>query len=252
MLTPRRPTLLAQIYQIRGIGFIAPIYYFLHYIQSPLEKYTAPDQRMVKIGKSKIIMPTIFISYIIPVIAMFAAPELAARQWINAFFFQPFPLWAVLVQYCLSRCVTDTTEKDKVHEDEADMKYLRRGYLSAAVFSTIAYWYVYALAWQSSISLVEVFFKDITKPTTMQPLIEGASKVLRYDYLWSFSAGALWTLLSFKDLKEAGKTSAGWGQIIGAFTIITLCAGPGTSMVVFWAWREELLVSKTVPTSKKD
>jgi hypothetical protein len=252
-LTLDRPTILEQLYQIIGIGFLAPIYYFLHYVQSPLENYAAADQRMTKIGKAEIIIPTVFISYVVPTVVMFVAPGLTTRQWVNGLFFQPFPLWAALVQYGLSKCVTDTTDTDKVVKPEADMPYLRRAYAFAAVSSACVYFYVYSSAWRSSISLLDIFFKDITIPSTMQPWLIGAAKVLRYDHLWSMGSGALWTFLSLKDLKAADMVQSGWGRILGIFAATTLVAGPGTAMTVMWAWREEALAKKTrIDNRKKD
>jgi hypothetical protein len=245
ILTLSRPTIIAQVYQIRGIGFLAPVYYFLHYVQSPLENYAAADQRMVKMGKAKIIILTVFISYVVPTVAMFVVPDLATRQWINGLFFQPFPLWAVLTQYILSQFVEDTTGTARIYQPTADMPYLRQAYAFAALCSASTYWYVYGSAWNSSISLLDIFFKDISQVTTMAPLFDGAAKVLRYDHLWSFSAGLVWTLYSFGDLKRAGKLQAGWLRILGVSICATLAAGPGTAMALMWAWREETLSEST-------
>lgn len=200
---------------------------------------------MIKIGPAKIIILTIFISYIIPTVAMFALPDLAARQWVNGLFFQPFPLWAALTQFILSQFVEDTTDTARIFKPEADMPYLRPAYSFAAISSAFAYFYVYSSAWKSSISLLDVFFKDISKPSAMAPIFDGAAKVLRYDHLWSFGAGLLWTLLSFSDLKKAGKVTAGWLRILGTVIALTLVAGPGTAMAVMWWWREEALAANT-------
>jgi hypothetical protein len=241
-----------QVCQIRGIGFLGPIYYFIHYVQSPLEKYAAADQRMVKIGRAKIIILTVFISYVVPTIAMFIVPDLATRQWINGLFFQPFPLWAALIQFVLSQFVEDTTETAKIFSPEADMPYLRQAYTFAAISSASVYLYVYTSAWRSSISLVDIFFKDISQRTTQAPLFDGAAKVLRYDHLWSFSAGLLWILMSFGNLKQAGKIQAGWVRILSVLAVVTLAGGPGAAMAVMWAWREESLARTTRAEAVKE
>jgi len=83
------------------------------------------------------------------------------------------------------------------------------------------------------------FVKDTThsdrieNPEADMLLIEGAIKTLRYDQIVAFSAGALWTLLSFQDSKKAKK----------------LVAGPGAAMGVMWGWREEFL-AKRIPFEK--
>jgi hypothetical protein len=69
------------------------------------------------------------------------------------------------------------------------------------------------------------------------PLIEGTVKTLRYDQIAACSAGLLWILLSFRDLK-AKKATTGWARIVGLFAGMTLVAGPGAAMGLMWGWRE--------------
>ncbi len=78
------------------------------------------------------------------------------------------------------------------------------------------------------------FSQGIVTPQKALPLIEGAIKTLIYDQFVAFSAGALWTLLSFRDSKRVKK----------------LVAGPGAAMGVMWGWREEFL-AKRIPFEKK-
>lgn len=210
-------------------------------MQSPLERYAAADSRMVNMGKAKIIIWTVLISYIIPTVAMFVAPALAARQWINGLFFQPFPLWAKLIQYILSKFVNDTTNTDKISKPEADMPHLRRAYAFAAICSAATYFYVYIAAWEGPVSVLDVFFKDISKVHDMAPIFDGAAKVLRYDHLWSMGSGLFWVLLNFGDLKKYGKVQVGWVKIFAVSVLTTALAGPGTAIAIMWWWREEAL-----------
>ena len=132
-LTLNRPTLLGVLFQLQGIGYIAPIYFFLHYVQSPLENYHASDNRLTQIGPVKTIIPTILLSYIVPTVAMFAAPTLATRQWVNGLFWQPFPIYGAILQRILPMFVKDTTHTVRIDNPEADMPYLRRVYRFAGV-----------------------------------------------------------------------------------------------------------------------
>ncbi|CZS93669.1 uncharacterized protein RAG0_03844 [Rhynchosporium agropyri] len=231
-------TLLSVAFQVKGLGFIAPIYYFLHYVQSPLSMYAAPDNRLTNIASAKVIVPTIAISYILPSVAMFAAPGIANKQLINGLFFQPFPLYAALVHRLLTKSVKDTTQKDRIENVTADMMWLRLAYGFATATAAAAYLYV---SLTSPVPLSEVFFKGISNPSEALPLITGAAKVFRYDQITAFTAGALWVLLSFKDLKKAKKIQTGWLGVVGVFAGTTLFAGPGAGMTVMWAWREECL-----------
>ena len=229
------------MYQVRGIGFIAPIYCFLHYVQSPLENYAAADNRMLQIGGVKTIIPTIVLTYIIPTIGMFFAPGIGNRQWINGVFWQPFPVYGAILQRILPLFVKDTTKEDRVQNPEADMPYLRAAYGFSAAVGTFTYLYLHAA---SPVSIGHLFFDNLRDPTAALPLIRGALKVLRYDQICAFSATTIWTLLSFKDLKQAGKLQAGWGHILGVFAAMNVAVGPGAALSVMWAWREERLAKR--------
>ncbi|KAH7393459.1 hypothetical protein BKA64DRAFT_577828 [Cadophora sp. MPI-SDFR-AT-0126] len=241
-------TLFSALYQVKGLGFIAPIYYFLHYVQSPLSMYAAPDNRLTNVASAKVIIPTIAASFILPSVAMFAAPGIANRQWINGVFFQPFPLYAALIHRLLVRTVKDTTQIDRIENVTADMKWLRLAYGFATATAAAAYLYV---TLKSPVSLTEVFFKGLSNPSEALPLITGAAKVFRYDQIAASSAGAIWALLSFKDLKTAKKIQTGWPGIVGAFSGTTLLAGPGAAMTTMWAWREECLAKQEVDETNK-
>lgn len=249
-LTSNRPTLFGVLYQFGGIGYIGPIYFFLHYIQSPQENYQAADNRLTQMGPIKTIIPTILLTYAIPTIAMFTAPSLSTRQWINGVFWQPFPIYAWIVQRILGRFVNDTTRVDRIKNPEADMPYLRRIYGFAGAAAALAYLYVRLC---SPLSATEIFFDGVRSPLTAASFMKSLAKALRYDQLCAFGAGTIWTMLSFRDLKKAGKLTTGWGKIVGAFAGLTLLTGPGAAMTAMWAWREEILAKghvKAVKASK--
>jgi hypothetical protein len=235
------------MFQIKGLGFIAPIWFFLHYVQSPLENYQAADNRLTQVGAVKTIIPTIILSFIIPSIAMCYVPGLHNRQWINGLFWQAFPLYAAAYQRVLAFSVKDTTELDRISNPEADMPYLRRAYGFAAVTAALAN---ICVRFASPIPLKDLFFGGISNPAAVPSLMEGAAKFLRYDQIATFGAGAIWTMLSFRDLKKAGKLQAGWPKIFGIFGATTLVAGPGAAMVTMWAWREEVLAARKKAVKK--
>ncbi len=237
------------LYQVRGIGYIAPIYYFLHYVQTPPKSYAAADQRMTQIGLLKAIIPTIVLAYLIPTIAMFVAPSITTRQWINGAIWQPFPIYTFITQRVLSLFMKDTTDEDRTKNPKADLPYLRIAYGFAAVTAAIGYTYA---RFASPVPVLDVFFKGIANPAEKLPLVYAAVKILRYDQICAFTAGGIWTILHFHDLKKAGKLQSGWAKILGIFGGATLAFGPGAAMATMWAWREEVLAeSAVVPISVK-
>jgi hypothetical protein len=199
-------------------------------------------------GPVKTIIPTIVLTYILPSIAMFTAPRLTTRQWVNGVFWQPFPVYAAILQRVFGLFVKDTTKEDRSDNPLADMPYLRRTYIFAGVAAALANLYV---RFRSPVSLTDVFFQGVRNPIAAVPLALGVAKFLRYDQIASFGAGAIWTALSFHDLKKARKVTAGWGKIVGVFTGTTIVAGPGAAMAAMWAWREEALTKRVIVTPKK-
>jgi len=155
---------------------------------------------------------------------------------------------AAILQRVLAKTVTDTTEHDRKYKPEADMPYLRAVYGFAAGAAGLTYLY---LRLTSPVSLTHALFTGIRDPHAAVGMMAGISKFLRYDQIAAFSAGAIWTLLSFGDLKRKGRVTAGWAKIVGAFAGMTLVGGPGAAMAGMWAWREEALAKRIHPTAPK-
>ena len=53
----RFPLIFGIASQLYGVGSIGPLYFFLHYIQSPLSKFAALDQRLVNVGAAQTALP---------------------------------------------------------------------------------------------------------------------------------------------------------------------------------------------------
>ncbi|KFY39521.1 hypothetical protein V494_03954 [Pseudogymnoascus sp. VKM F-4513 (FW-928)] len=241
-------TVFIALCQTRGIGFIAPIYYFLHYVISPLENYHAADSRLVQIGHIKTIILTIIISYIVPSIAMFTAPTLATRQWINGVLWIPFPIYAAVLQRILGKFVKDTTMIDRIHNTEADMPHLRRIYAFAGVSAAATRLFAF---FKSPVVLTEVFIMANADPESEVPLVEAISGILRCNHISAFITGLIWVLLGFHDLKKAGKLTTSWWKIFGICVATTVVGGPGAAMAVMWAWREEVLAKREAVIEKE-
>jgi hypothetical protein len=135
--------------------------------------------------------------------------------------------------------VKDTTETDKINNVTADLPFLRAAYLFSGLISAAANLYVRAI---SPIPLSEVFFSGLRDPSAaVGSLTEGIGRFLKYDYLFCFASGSSWVIMSFWDLKRAGKLTAGWVKILGIMGAVTSSCGPGSALALMWAWREEVL-----------
>jgi hypothetical protein len=74
----------AVAFQLFGIGCIGSVYYFLHYIQSPLSQFIASDMRLINVAYARTALAAIAIAYMAPTIAMYFAPFASTRLSINA------------------------------------------------------------------------------------------------------------------------------------------------------------------------
>ncbi|KFY83597.1 hypothetical protein V500_10030, partial [Pseudogymnoascus sp. VKM F-4518 (FW-2643)] len=108
------------------------------------------------------------------------------------------------------------------------MPHLRRIYRFAGIAAACAFLYARL---RSPVPATEVFFSGIRNPSAAVSVMQSLAKTFRYDQICASSAGAIWTMLSFRDLKRAGKLSAGWGRIVGTFAGLTAVVGPGAAMM---------------------
>lgn len=226
-------------YQVIGIGYVAPLYFFLHYIQCPVDNYHAMDNRLTQIGRVKSIVPSVILAFIIPAVTMFTVSGLENRQWVNGLFWQPFPLYTAILQRGFDLVLTDPTQESRLSNPLADLSYLRWTYGFAFAVASIVN---FSARIASPVSIIELFFQGVGSPSAPVALIDGIAKFLRYDQIIAFSAALLWLLLTFWDLKRAGKVKANWLIIISVLSVLVVAVGPGAAMVAFWAWRDEALV----------
>jgi hypothetical protein len=194
------------------------------------------EKGVVRKQDRMIILPTIAISYIVPSIAMFVVPGLTNRQWVNGVFFQLFPLWAFIVQQFL-RVLGRDSEPEEVQLEQG-LSSVRFLYEISGMISGSVYLCLWIL---SPFPIMDIFFLNLRNPETEIGMLKGAAKVLRYDQISAFGAGAVWIGLHFWDLKRKNLVSGGWGKLLALLIGMTLVAGPGAGMAVMWSWREGAL-----------
>jgi hypothetical protein len=221
------------------------MYFFIQYVErSPVASLEERRRGMMVSKKEmKTILPTIWMAYILPSVAMFAVPGLVNRQWINGVFFQPFPLYAYAIQRTLLAFPPSSEDEEEEEEEEEEKSAtetdLRLIYGLSAAASASVYLYLWI---KSPSSMADIFFSETSNPTAPITMLKGAAKVLRYDQLCSFGAGVVWTLLHFWGLKREGlMRSTGWGKILGVFGAMNVVGGPGAAMAGMWAWRESII-----------
>ncbi|KAI9037688.1 FAD-dependent oxidoreductase [Aspergillus affinis] len=222
--------------QWKGLGLTVPIYLFFHYIQSSLERYAAPDNRLVPTNYAKTLVAAIAIGYIVPTILLFSGVAVApvSTAW------QFFPLTLMVSHRALSVSVSDTTAQDRITNPWTDIKYLRRAHAIGGILSGLTY-----LGLWSTTPEYMIHKHNLSNMLTWrgwsEPTKSGLGELVKYNHLITLGSGLFWQLLHFRDLKSAKKLDASWLKIIGFLGGTAAMLGPGAAMAVGWAWRESVL-----------
>lgn len=234
------PFLVGGLSQILGLGVVGPLYNFVHYVQSPQEKYRAKDNRMVPLGDAKVLLPAIGLGYIAPTLALFlplstGAHQIAVRIW------QLFPVWTTIAHRVLKATVTDTTKRDRIEAPTKDLPLLRRAYLlvgcaCGAIYTRLNFtspgsW---RRSWQEALT-------SVTHPTTSGS--GAASQILAPNHVVALGSSLVWVLLNFRDLKKASKTKLSWVEPVAGLLTTAVLFGPGAALCFGWYWRESIMAA---------
>ncbi|KAE9367468.1 hypothetical protein N431DRAFT_383174 [Stipitochalara longipes BDJ] len=233
------PLLFGLAMQFLGRGQIVPLYLFFQYVASPPSKYTLGSSYLVPIRYAKALLPALIFGYIIPTLG-FLWPTFTheTKQSWN-FVWQFFPIWSALFHELLARCFKDVPEQERGRDLASDLVWLRGTYEFLFLLSASTYIYVFFV---SPVPFSQLFFGNIWNwGKDVRSLAEGVRLVSRWDEIFVFAGTAVWVLLCFRDLKREEKTKAGWVKLLLIMAGTGFVFGPGASMAVMCAWREELL-----------
>ncbi|KAK0121847.1 hypothetical protein ONS95_010127 [Cadophora gregata] len=225
--------------QLFGIGVVAPLYCFLHFVLIPSTKFHAADSRHVPLHFAKTILPTLILGYAVAGIGMYwpTSPISTLQGW--NFAWQPFPIYLAIFHRILRSFFSNTEKEDRVNNHKADLFHLRLIYVTVAFLSSTAWIYT---VFTSPTPLYQVFLSGITnRAVQFNTVEEGMRMFLKYDEAFCFGSAPIWVLLCFRDLKREGRLTAGWAKILGFYSAVTLTLGPGTGLVFMWGWREDVL-----------
>jgi hypothetical protein len=238
-------TILAQLY---GLGAISPVYYFLHYVQSPLGQFISKDMRMINIASTRAAIPAIMIAY---GMAYFLQDFVPSALWLQAnAVWQPHPVVFIVVHWTFATVlVKDTTQVARRTNPSADMKYIRIAMLFCSLAAAIGFNYV---RFASGYSFLELFVPASAFLADPYGYISTADSLdcwrlfLQLDEIVGFFATFAWLGLLFWDLKEAEMLHWSWFGLIVTTFMITSVAGPGCAIGMLWIWREETLARSTM------
>lgn len=238
------PVVFLFLSQMFGIGFLAPIFFFLFYIFTPAYKLTTPSLYRPGAAPCMALLPTVVLGYYVTHFPSFFHSSLEARNWWN-WIWQLFPIWGSIIMLVLSKIISQPKEQTpRKWKQELNAIRLAIGVIS--IISTITWWYT-ILNMDSSV--FEVFIPQHFLKTPQEPIL-GLRTVIQFDYICCYSAGFLWLAYHFKDLENVGVCSISWIRAGCASVVLGCLLGPGTMFPLIWLLREELLVA-TQPDVKK-
>ncbi|KAL2177766.1 uncharacterized protein P884DRAFT_277482 [Thermothelomyces heterothallicus CBS 202.75] len=240
LLTPIQwPHMYATLGQLLGIGVVSPAYCFLHYVLSPIEKFSALDQRLTNTRTSFAALPVVLLTYLLPFYFMLAWPDLLTRQ-VLLYLWQLYPLWAAAALFAGSRLfLRDTMATDKLSRPLRDLPVMRLYVGAAAALSAVVWWHTRLGAG----GLVHVFV-PAGLPRSEHNLTRFTAEFLKWDEVFGFGSHLLWLACLFWDLRGAGMLREGWLRVVGLGLLSLVLFGPGATLGLGWLFREHILATR--------
>lgn len=244
------PLVFGIAFQLYGIGAIGPLWFFFHYVQSPLADYAARDWRLVDVAASRTSLVAVIVGLTIPTIAMYLLPNHDQRLQLNALW-QAFPVTTIIFHFLLRKLtVENTTDRDKISNPEADLPYIRFGIRVIAAISAVVFNWVRFLSLGSFLNVLwpskTSFESAISSNSASFDLVSGIGLFLQVDEIACFTAAFLWLALLLADLKREDMTSVSWLKAIVYCGLGLFSVGPGAVVAIAWLWREEILATKSI------
>jgi hypothetical protein len=236
----RIPAVFTMLGQFRGIGQISPLYYFLSYISSPIEKFAARDMRLGQRNYALVVLPVLLATYYGPGLLMFDAEKFSQRE-IALFVWQLFPIWFSRISILLAYFIPDTTVNDRLHAPNRDLPIIQYTVGILSVISTFIWAYTIFSSGTLS-AFINLFVPEFFPPRAPTFLLF-AREFLLVDEISLFGSTFLWLGLLFWDLKAAGMVRASWLRLVLSLVVSVAVFGPGATAGFGWLWRENVLAT---------
>ncbi|KAK5999341.1 hypothetical protein QM012_005559 [Aureobasidium pullulans] len=229
------PIVFAFFSQRNGLGLISPLYYFVHWVLTPIDSFKSTDMRLTRMNFTRAILPSLLMVYYLPLVQAYLLPEICQRQtWMQIW--QWFPVTHSLAQYALSKIWKDTSMQDKIDAPKRDVPTIRYTIAIPATISTIV-WMRALLA--DTASVVQILLRP-----TFAEAATSAFAAMQWNYLLAVASSSLWLLYFAWDAKAAGMITQSWIALPAALTAATLVLGPGGTLGAAFLYREYVITEK--------
>ncbi|KAJ5112244.1 hypothetical protein N7532_000289 [Penicillium argentinense] len=235
------PSIWGILYQLRGIGCIAPIYFAFSMFTSRKSTFLLLPGR--EVSAARFILPALIVGYIVPTVLLFFPfnnPE--TRQGIIAFW-QPAPVLVSCFTYVFAG-IEEATKKAsgcKKSTSENSISHLRTIYQTTGVIAACVHLSVVTGCLISGdLSLTRLFIPRDSFGQVGR-LVDGVLIFFQNDFLLVTVASFLWSLVNISDLYRSGLSNVNWRTGVCALFAGFVFIGPGATVAALWFLREEAI-----------
>ncbi|KAJ5356786.1 Monooxygenase FAD-binding [Penicillium concentricum] len=244
------PSIWAVLYQLRGIGLIAPLYFGSSTYLSSRIAYFSPSTRTLPESTARAILPALVLGFIVPTTMLFfpLADALTTRQVFIALW-QPSPIYVVILTQIFSRVIKSIGSRTSAKTDNTaaegkanrDIPHLQTLYAVAGGVSA-CFHVALLLTWAASgTNFITKAFIPSDAFAQVATLADGVFVFFQNDFLLVAAATLLWCLASVWDLYRLGVSNVSWQVALAGLILGSLAIGPGATAAAVWYWREEVM-----------
>ena len=223
---------------MHGIGFVLPVFFFFHYITTPIANFKSADIRLTDLSYTLSVLPVMAVTYYGPYLLGYLSPGPTTRH-IAMWLWRMSPVWASLSQWLLARMIVpNTVQHDRIHNVRRDLWPIR---ITVGVLAALSGFIWLTRLFSAPFPLSVIF---IPSKEGLDTFVGSLRDLLQYDGFIFAGSSLLWVVYLFSDLKKAGMVQQSWIAVLAVLGAVTVLSGPGVGTAVGWLWREEILATK--------
>ncbi|GME30130.1 putative FAD binding domain protein [Neofusicoccum parvum] len=244
-----RPVVFGAVYQVFGIGKVAPIYYLISIYTSSNILYTRTTGRPIHSSVAHALLPALCIGYILPTALMFLPYTDPSIHQTMVALWQPFPIYVAALTWGIASIIRHTNPTQPLHLEmfeQKDLTPLQASYSFAfgvtALTHLASLFYIFA---SSSLSIAEVFFNLPGPATPASAAAKSVFAFFKWDMVLCFAAALVYCLYSVFELRRVGYITTEQAARAAVLTVAAQSVvGPGAAYAGVWAWREGVVAAQ--------
>ncbi|KAI2723169.1 hypothetical protein DTO039G3_1544 [Penicillium roqueforti] len=244
------PSLWAVLYQLRGIGLIAPLFFISSTYVSSGIAYFSPSTRTLPESTARAILPALILGFVVPTMMLFfpLADAPNTRQ-VFIVLWQPAPVYVLILTHIFSRVIKSISSSTPAKTDSSaaeskpnrDIPLLQTLYAVAGGVSA-CFHVALLLSWAAlGTGFITRAFIPSDAFAQVATLADGVFVFFQNDFLLVSATTLLWCLASVWDLYRIGVSNVSWQVALAGLILGSVAIGPGATVAAVWYWREEVM-----------